>query len=412
MDSMPKRSSRMRKVAVAVVALLFFDQLMLHTVLGDDVLFGNAVAPFEEPLFSELQRDLLVRFEEGLAKDRAAFDRNTQFDAVLGWSPRPGSVQDGAQFDWAGSRVGTGPLPPAESDVDRMVALVGCSFTLGSEVGDQETWACGLDERWSGTRIGNFGVGGYGADQALLRYRRDVAPLKPDEVWFGFFPHAALRVSSQFPQLYLRWRARTVLFKPRFSLNSSEVLELHESPTRRPEDALRLIRDHEAFLDAIGDNDPWIARARPAYMGHGTHWLHYTSLGRVLLTLHERRGRDVPSLLHDKESEVYRLNRAIVTQLAREVEAMGARFRLLVLPGGLELEEVRANGQGHWESLVTDWRGEGIEVFDLSSALLEAGVVAGETYWMPGGHYSPPTHEIVVDAIAAKWAESVDSREE
>jgi hypothetical protein len=240
-------------------------------------------------------------------------------------------------------------------------------------------------------------------DQALLRYRRDGAPLAPDEVWLGFFPGAALRVTSRFPPLFGRWRSRTLNFKPCFTLDDGEALRLLSSPARTPEDIPRLLRDPGAFLAALGGDDPWLRRARPAYLPLGTHWSHHFALGRIALTLYERRGRATSALLADRDSVVSRLNRALVLALARDVQQSGARFRVLVLPGGHDLVELERSGRGHWQDFVDALRESGLDVLDLSAALLRAGVGQDERYWMPEGHYTPLTNGLVAAAIEEAW---------
>jgi|SoiMetStandDraft_2_1073263.scaffolds.fasta_scaffold03231_2 hypothetical protein len=68
----------------------------------------------------------------------------------------------------------------------RRIAIVGDSFTFGLEVSYEKTWghqlelALGLEYQ-----VMNFGVDGYGVDQAYLRYRRDVLSWHPDIVILG-----------------------------------------------------------------------------------------------------------------------------------------------------------------------------------------------------------------------------------
>jgi hypothetical protein len=220
-------------------------------------------------------------------------------------------------------------------------------------------------------------------------------------VWYGWFPQASLRATSRFPALYHRWRARMIVFKPSFTLDDAGALVLHPSPAATPEEVIRLIRDARAFLDAVGPEDPWIARAPAAFQPPGTRWAHRSGLARLLLTWQEAGGRDVGPPLEDETSALFRLTHALVVALGREAAAGGARFRVLVLPAAREIEELRATGSGYWLPLTERWRAEGIEVIDLTPAFVEAGVAIDETWWMPGGHYSPRTNALVADALAA-----------
>jgi hypothetical protein len=85
-------------------------------------------------------------------------------DPVLGW-PDPHSFGVN-ELDASGSRrVPAFPDPAAPS----CVALFGDSFTFGDEVGPEDAYGNVLATNL-GCRVANFGVGGYGTDQAVLRY--------------------------------------------------------------------------------------------------------------------------------------------------------------------------------------------------------------------------------------------------
>lgn len=68
----------------------------------------------------------------------------------------------------------------------RRVAVVGDSFTFGLEVPFEAAWPAQL-ERLLGddVQVLNFGVDGYGLDQAYLRYRRDVAAWRAEIAVLG-----------------------------------------------------------------------------------------------------------------------------------------------------------------------------------------------------------------------------------
>lgn len=67
------------------------------------------------------------------------------------------------------------------------VALIGDSYTEGTEVSNEYTWAEVLEKEAKGKlEVLNFGVGGYGFDQSLLQLETNVLDYKPDLVLLGF----------------------------------------------------------------------------------------------------------------------------------------------------------------------------------------------------------------------------------
>lgn len=68
----------------------------------------------------------------------------------------------------------------------RRILLSGDSFTFGYGVGDEHTWGAGLERRWAHVDVLNMGLGGYGVDQAYLRYQRDGVTLDHDLHLFSF----------------------------------------------------------------------------------------------------------------------------------------------------------------------------------------------------------------------------------
>jgi len=91
--------------------------------------------------------------------------REQYFDPVLGWSFGPNTTElSYTKFEENGARRSPG------SGTRGSVAAYGDSFTFGEDVADDESWPYFLSQRL-GTQVDNFGVAGYGTDQALLRLR-------------------------------------------------------------------------------------------------------------------------------------------------------------------------------------------------------------------------------------------------
>ena len=102
----------------------------------------------------------------------------SRYDVDLGWDNFPDTQASGrnvldepwtATYDATGARVSC--LAGTTGDQDPLIATYGDSFTHGDEVSDDATWQCAL-ERTMNRRVKNYGVGGYGADQALLKAER------------------------------------------------------------------------------------------------------------------------------------------------------------------------------------------------------------------------------------------------
>jgi hypothetical protein len=388
---MPGQRRRYLALTAAAATLLLADQALHRAVLLDGRLNGRRVAPFDPPLFTAAQERWLERIETG-----GAVQGELEFDSLLGWSPRPGATANLYAYDWAGARIAGAPLPRERTPGVRRIVAVGGSFVRGDEVEGEECWAGRLDAELD-VELVNLGVGGFGLDQALLRWERDGSPLDPDEVWLGFCPAVSLRVLSTYWPSMHHWK-QSVATKPRFTLGDDGELALAENPAASREELARILRDQSAFMQHIGAHDAWVRAVPAAYAPAGTHWLHHSGLGRLYLTWREARGRDVRARLTDPTDELFRLLAALVVRARGSAEASGAGFRLLVLPDKQDLAAARA-GRRPWARLIAEVESAGVTATDLTDTLLAAGADRDGTGWRPGGHYGPELNAVVADAL-------------
>ena len=157
------------------------------------------------------------------------------FDPHLGWVRRPNSIG-----------IENGQIGPITFHIDSMgsrynsfekslplIAAFGDSYAFCRQVEDDETWEAQLSQQ-RGFGVLNFGVGNYGADQALLRYESIVLPDTVKVVVMGFVPETICRIQSYWKH-YLEF-GNTFAFKPRFILDSKGELVLLKNLIRSPED--------------------------------------------------------------------------------------------------------------------------------------------------------------------------------
>jgi hypothetical protein len=388
-----KRKTLLLGSGAAGLALLAADQVVQHTVLRDGLLGGHLVAPFDPPLFSPGQREYVQRLQRDLGRREGG-----AFDPDLGWCPKPDSGSGAMRYDWAAARIGFEPLRREKEAGLRRVVAVGCSFTRCDEVGGEEAWPALVDRALETWEIANLGVGGYGLDQALLRLERDGPGLAPDEVWLGYLPMASARVTTVYMPAMSHWFAFPA-FKPRFRLDGEERLVLVPNPVRSLEELLRALTDQEVFVRSTRD-DLRVSEARIAYAPEGSHWMHAFASTRLLLTYHEGKlERDAAADVQDPTGETHRLLRAIALRARDAAERCKARFRFLVLPASWDLRRREEQGRAYWEGLAEALRAQGVEVLDLSDALVEAAALEREDFWMPGYHYAVAGNRAVAEAV-------------
>jgi len=159
------------------------------------------------------------------------------------------------------------------------VAIVGDSFTFGLEVRYEETWGHQLElALGQGYQVLNFGVDGYGVDQAYLRYERDVLSWKPDIVILGLINDDLRRTMGVYG--FLTFPGAEIPFpKPRFILKGQK-LSLLNLPLPTPESIFAKQSINELpFVEYDGSfqRTEW-----------ESHFYHYSYSVRFLLSKYPR----------------------------------------------------------------------------------------------------------------------------
>lgn len=398
-EGVRERRHRFRTLAlILAIALVVTDLALQHVALADDEFLRRRVAPYDPPIFCATQRDALARLDAFAEFDQSVGE-TVLHHPELGWSTPRDTALGEMLFDEHGAR--TSGVERGEPSADRRrIVTVGCSFTLGTEVLNGETWQAALEELRADVELVNLGVMGYGTDQALLRYVRDGRPLAPDEVWLGFLPTASQRVTTNYRPAHLHW-GNTILFKPRFVLDEAGALELVPNPGPDLRETHRLLHDQDAFLAATSA-DSWVRRYPAAWLPRGASVLHHSGIARVLLTALESSGRDPLRALAEHDDETHRITRALCLRLRDEAAADGARFRLVILPGADDLADFRAHARPSWADWADGLAREGVVVLDLSSRLDERDRAEPGVIWAPNGHYTARANRWVGEALAAE----------
>ena len=165
------------------------------------------------------------------------------YDPNIGWTNHTNVTVHYYHINDGGIRSIRNHEVSPQEDVLR-IAIFGDSFTFGVEADNYHMWSRLLEEELieAGVNVEvlNFGVLGYGMDQAYLRYKYEGQNFSPDVVIFGFNPENWNRNVNIVSPLYF---GQLLPFtKPRFVLRK-EQLELVNSPALPPEMLPDLLRD-------------------------------------------------------------------------------------------------------------------------------------------------------------------------
>ena len=329
-------------------------------------------------------KDIATRYSPAVRKvatEKAYF----VYDELLGWAIGPDrSGEAGRNFSSVeGIRSPRSSLSYREQPVTCRIALVGDSFTFGDEVAFEESWGYHLERALhSRCQVLNFGVPGYGVDQAYLRYVRDVRPWHPDVIVFGLINHDILRTLSAYS--FLIWPDGEIPFaKPRFTI-SGDRLTLQNVPTPTPErifsrDSIKdlpLIQLDVGYHESEWDRPSW-------------QYVHYSYLFRLATTLYPR---------WEKESEetsfktLKAINGSLIKFFVQIAQAEGSVPLVVYFPDATDYP----HPPGFVPNAITMLREAGIPHIDLTPCIT---ALDASRRFAPQGHYTPEGNLAVASCL-------------
>jgi hypothetical protein len=376
----------------AAEALLWL--LTRRNAQGEESIRGVRLLPYHLPVAA-------VGKTLASARERQTY---IVYDPDLGWSIRPDGRGGHGLYvaDAAGLRVASAgsPVSPEPAPGALRVALFGDSFTHGDDVGYADTWGAVLERtaraRGANLEVVNFGVGGYGMDQALLRFRKLGPAYHPELVVFGLQPENAGRNLNLVRPIYYPGTGLPFT-KPRFLLEQGR-LRLVNVPALPPEELPALLSDFEGwalFPDEFFYH-PDDYRWRPWYRSR---------LLRFLIS--RARSRRAPADLLSPDTPSGALALALVEDFAREAAVLGARFVVLALPDRSFLEASGGRGPAGGVELLERVAAQH-ELVDTGQALRAGGSL--DAIFLDTGHYTPLGHRLVGERLAAHLAGATTSK--
>jgi len=366
-------------VAASVMLGLGFAEAALRILAKPDprgVRIGSTVLlPYD---WRALARESLARLQQD--RNGAAFYVE---DSVLGWTVGPNRKSaDGLYASSAeGLRSRTADVRLADTDVPNRIALLGDSFAFSDEVGFDASLQRHLEQLTPNSQVLNFGVNGYGIDQALLRFRKESINWRPRVAILVFIHDDLYRAANVYP--FLKKNGTIPLSKARYVLRGDE-LDLLNVPNAAPERMFNAasILDLPLLDDDIEFSpNEW----RPHLLRHS---YVFSYLAARFPTLPSR----TPSTT---ESAVITLNRRLIQEFVRTASAANISPAVVYLP-------TRGDFSGRSRTatvrLVAELEQDGIAVTDVT-ACMTARISAKELFVTSGVHYSDGGNAAAAECI-------------
>ena len=284
------------------------------------------------------------------------------------------------------------------------IAAFGDSFTFGSDVKLHEAWSKRVEALNPSIEVLNYGIGGFGLDQAYLRYQLEGTVLNPDVVFIGYMTENIGRNVNVFRGFYATGYSGFFFSKPRFRLDG-DSLRLLPNPLRNVSDYRRLRNETEQVLTELGANDFH-------YSGHyRASVLDFSPTVRLLKLVAARaRKRRVipihtPDGRYDTRSEAYQLTLRIFDAFHAEVLRNGAIPIIVVFPDVDDQRRSRARAERKYAPLLAYFRSRGYQYIDLLEAFEPAeSRFPLESLVVNWGHFSARGNDLAARLLVARLA--------
>lgn len=282
-----------------------------------------------------------------------------------------------------------------------LISAFGDSYTHCSGVKDNETWEECLSMLLQ-KNVYNFGVGGYGTDQAYLKFLSIFPKVRTPVVILGLCTENINRIVNVYRPFYYE-NTGTKLTKPRFILKQDRLLLL-SNPVRSLDEIISL--RNADFLNRIGQNDFWFNRDRyPEFrfpylkiLFNKRIWLE-TIYSRKRNEINDIRPRPYINLWEDVESTALMFK--ILESFMANVKDYGAVAIILILPSKSEvIEKFKQKKSSVGEKKILDFcRDFNILVFNSIEALANRANSVSEIETFFKGHVSTKGNQIIAEVL-------------
>ena len=276
------------------------------------------------------------------------------------------------------------------------VSLYGDSFTEGYGVKPKDSWSSLLSHLLH-CRVANFGVAGYGTDQAYIKFlnnHKDRAKV----VILGFLTENIMRNVNQLRNLLST--SATCILKPRFILNEQGELTLIPLPHLTKQEYDTLLTNPEAILHHefyLPDGPSGYQKMEFPYI-----WGFLKAFPVIFKNVVLRRGSYYDLYSPGNPSHAVEITLAIMEAFSREARQRGQQPVILIIPTHIDLAYYRRHKIWIYHPITDYLTKKGLDFLDVGPTFLhfmgESGV---KTLYNPKTmyHLSEKGNVILAEAV-------------
>ncbi len=374
-----------------IMLYLFIEATSLAALYTLDRLKDVRYAPIRMTL-TELQKKYIVRL-------LSSGDIETTIHPFLGWIPHPNFVKEDRRHNAQGIRANKEYGLQKSPDTIR-IAVFGDSFTYGKEVGNDETWPANLEKLDPHLDVINFGVNGYGIDQAYLRYILEGKTYNPDIVILAFIMDNTARNVNVFRPWKVKQNNAEPLSKPRFILENGEPV-YYPPPLKTHDDYKQLLLHDRKTLKSFAANDYFV------HIGYIDSLLSASPLVRILTIGYSTLlSMSIPGRKpifqwgqYASDAPSFSLSLEIIDAFVQEVRANGSIPVLVFLPTADEILQWKTHDTVPYQSFLNALEHRQYELIHMLNELKEYFKTDHTDQYFLSKHYTPETNAKIAEAI-------------
>lgn len=318
------------------------------------------------------------------------------FDKNLGWD----IVKNGSAMDSLYVSNNHGIRRNKNIGVNKnktRITSYGDSFVHCDDVTNDNTWQSFIEQKEKDFEVLNLGVGGYGTDQAFLKYKLTQENLDADMVLIGYMTENCNRNVNTYRPFYVRNTADLNFSKPRF-IYEKDQLKLIPNYFASLNQMAVLTKKPKVHFNLLGADDYFFNKS---YKSSFFDFL--PSVRLINISMDKIYNDFVLEKQYSDNSEMFIITKNIIEQFHSEVVLNNSIPLIILFPNKWDVLELMRGNKLRYLGLLKFFEENNLQYIDLISIFKNIELTHEIIYkdlFIP--HYSPFVNSLVANEIINK----------